>query len=250
MQPNFVSYLGLVNAIKELNHNVNVKPNQKLVTMPILMSNVVFFFKFKKGAKNMYNILIHSNKAIPTGRLKWTNIFNYLGDKEWSIIFQTPFISTKDTKIKWFQTRLNHNILGTNSLLNKIDNSHSNKCSFCKTNEETIEHLLWECSKTQTLIYEFENYLQGKNIFLDFNKASFLLGYHSNRRINIPNNNVLMWIKYYIYKSKMQDSVLTLPSLINHMKTYFLQAKSSALMTNEKDSFLDQWKHISKLFEE
>ena len=105
-------------------------------------------------------------------------------------------MSTNDRKITWFQTRINHFILGTNSLVSKITVSVNDRCTFCKSQIETIEHLFWECEKTQNLLVQFEALIETKQIQLNYNKQSFILGY-SSRNINIllKNNQFLLWLK-------------------------------------------------------
>lgn len=57
-------------------------------------------------------------------------------------LFYKPFRITKDTKMQWFQTRINHKILATNKFLCKIKITDDSKCFFCKVSEETIEAII------------------------------------------------------------------------------------------------------------
>ena len=105
------------------------------------------FYKNTKGGKDRYNsIMIKDKIETPTGKQKWNIIF-HLKDSDWKIIFKSPFKTTctSDRNMTWFQTRINHSILGTNSRVSKITNTTNNRCSFCDSNIETIEYLLWEC---------------------------------------------------------------------------------------------------------
>ena len=247
IQFNFIQYLGMVKVIQEFITNNNTVILNK-ITFPILPNTVSFFYKHSKGAKDMYNILISNKLTTPTGKVKWNNTFN-LEDKNWNTIFKLPFIATKDTKIRWFQTRINHNIIGTNSLLHKIDPTQSDKCSFCGTHIETIEHIFWYCEKTQNLLIEFENKLGILNINLSYNKASFLFGMYLNSKIDIGKNLILLWLKYYIYKSKQQKASLNLSSALTHLKTYYELTKTSYIIENSVHKFDIIWKQFSNLFQ-
>ena len=55
-----------------------------------------------------------------------------------------PFKITKDSTVQWFQSRINHKILATNTLSYKMKLIGDPKCTFCNKRDETIEHLLWE----------------------------------------------------------------------------------------------------------
>ena len=67
------------------------------------------------------------------------------------ILDLTPRALTGD---QWFQTRINHMILGTNAM--KI--TQSPLCSFCRETDETSEHLFWECDHVQSLLQSIDNY--------------------------------------------------------------------------------------------
>ena len=87
-----------------------------------------------------------------------------------------PFKITKCTKLRWFQTCINHKILATNKFLYQIKTIDSPNCSFCSTNEESIEHLFWKCSKTQQFLKEVTEKFQEMNISLILNESNFILG--------------------------------------------------------------------------
>ena len=71
---------------------------------------------------------------------------------------------TKCINLRWFQTTINHRILTINKLFfHMID---SPKCSFCGNDDETIDPLLWKCSKTQLFIQEMARRFQDMSIIL------------------------------------------------------------------------------------
>ena len=74
-------------------------------------------------------------------------------------------------------------------------------CTFCQREEETIEHILWECEYVQAFLNEFELYVEQKtNLQLVFTKKSFILGIlEINKGIQ---NTLILWLKYYIYTAR------------------------------------------------
>ena len=70
----------------------------------------------------MYDVL-NMNKEIPTGKQTWNNTvintYNFQ-EKDWKKIYSCmyPFKTTQYSQLRWFQIRINHNILVTNKLLN------------------------------------------------------------------------------------------------------------------------------------
>ena len=103
---------------------------------------------------------------------------------------------TNDVKVQWFQYRITHRILGTNSLLNKMKITNDPLCSLCKQSDETLEHLFWECQISKTIIDE----MLPRQSFPFIDKTTFLLGYLTKSASTI--NNVILFLKLYLYKCK------------------------------------------------
>ena len=60
-------------------------------------------------------------------------------------VYNLPYMITKDCNLRWFQHKLVHRILASNTYLYKIGLKEIDFCSFCKTNPEILEHLFYEC---------------------------------------------------------------------------------------------------------
>ena len=120
--------------------------------------------------------------------------FNFnLNNTDWQNIFSIPFKMFKETKMVWFQTRINHSILGTNSLLHKIDKQYSDKCHACSSEVETIVHV-WECTKTQEFLIDFEERLDTLHISINYNNLTFLFGFYDKGIGNNAKNTILVWL--------------------------------------------------------
>ena len=131
-----------------------------------------------KGAQDIYRLL-RKTKDTPTGKISWNKKCS-LTDNEWNKIYIEPFKITKDTVIQWFQTRINHKILATNTFLSKIKLTNDPKCTFCKKFDETIEHLLWDCECVQKIVTELIHWLSQHDIHITTDKKSFLFGLFPN----------------------------------------------------------------------
>ena len=140
---------------------------------------------------------------------------------------------TEDTKLRWFQSRINHKILGTNSNLYKLKIVQDPNSSFGCNEIETIEHILWECVYTQTLLMELDHFLENNNIVLGYNKETLILGLHQAKTTAIPDNIIPMNIKYYVYKTKLEKKMLSLPSLLNYLNLYFQTIKLTAITSGK-----------------
>ena len=60
--------------------------------------------------------------------------------------------SIQDNELIWFQYRVIHKILGTNSLLYKMKKFNSHLCRLCQETEEIETHLFYQCKIAANLI--------------------------------------------------------------------------------------------------
>jgi len=84
-------------------------------------------------------------------------------------------------------------------------------CTFGKTNEESLEHLLFFCKKTEFFWKEVVSWLGIlKNERVDFSLIDVLFGKFDLDEDFIVINHILLLAKFYIYGSKLDN---TKPSL-------------------------------------
>ena len=101
----------------------------------------------------------------PTAQHKWAVEYEAEtcsnGDIDRKQNYSMPFKCTIETKCHYFQFRFIHKVLPTNEYLSKIGIKDNEKCSFCKTNVETMKQLMWNCKWVST----FWNWLTSLDIF-------------------------------------------------------------------------------------
>ena len=60
-------------------------------------------------------------------------------------------------------------------------------------------HVLHEIvKKPQEFLITFEQKLYSLHISINYNKATFLLGFYCKVKVNIAQKTILIWLKYYI----------------------------------------------------
>ena len=151
VKTNFLEYGAVINALKKSCKH-SLKDNKTQVQRPFKPFNFEIVTLDIKGSRRLYDILISSKEVKRKYIVKWENILNISYNfKQWSTFFLIPFKCTSNIKLRWFQFRLTHRILGVNSFLAKIGVKGSNLCTFCKETEETISHLFCECPTTLKL---------------------------------------------------------------------------------------------------
>jgi len=93
----------------------------------------------RKGTKAIRNLLRQNTRLLPKAVAKWNNTFLGL---DWLAVYSSLKNSTSDTKLKWFQYRILHSVLTTNDYLYKRKVIDTDRCTCCKTEKETVRHLL------------------------------------------------------------------------------------------------------------
>ena len=240
IRTNFLTYQTIRSKIAEYLRKKNFKFSHK-VPFPNLPQNIQIFLQKKKGTKPMYTYLT-GNSTKPTAQRKWAEKGFQLNSKEWENIYRSPFYTTKNPKLHWLQFRVNHRIIATNNFLTKIGKINNPICYFCETERETLEHLFWECSKTQHLIEEFKRLTEAYNIIIQFNKTEFILGYYTTRcQSQSMDNYILLLMKFYIYKSRCSNEPLSLNRFRDEIKKAYRTGKYAASITNSVEQYKQPW---------
>ena len=131
-----LDYFGCLNMINSFvrKYSINIKSNQfkKESKVVSLLTGAL------KGAKPIYNAFLGEGQK-PRACEKWENI---LGKEiDWKSIF-LGVNNIKEIKLKWFQVKICHRILVTNSILLHMNITDSDKCNFCLREKDTILHYL------------------------------------------------------------------------------------------------------------
>ena len=249
---NFLQYASISRSIQKY-ITESTRPCES-PSRPFIPFNLKVILKCKKGAKLYYNMLLNSDSSCKsTGRKKWEEIFEF-SDQIWGRIYKLPFQVTKESKLQWFQYRINQYILTTNSYLYRAGIVDSPYCARCNTELETIEHALWECDIVQNFLDEFCSMLDSLYIPLAFNKEMFIFGlYHNQHGIhNTVDNYILLIIKHYIYKTRclLQPlSIIGLKKLIinNYNVLKFIAINKDAHYFQSFQNVWNKWKLLIEI---
>ena len=224
IRTNYLVYHGIVLAIKTYMKALKLSESDLYrLQGPLIPFNLLIFFKSPKGSKDMYNVLI-SNYINPKCEEKWSHQLN--NNYNWKQIYNMSFDTTKSSKLQWFQYRIIHRIIGTNDFLFKIKVKQSDKCSFCKEDKETIEHIFWSCPKVSELWEQLNSWIfDTTQIELPLNLEIILFGILQRTEKNCVRNLILLLTKFYIYRTKMCEDPLNIVALKNYLKENLLTEK-------------------------
>lgn len=202
---NFVIYEGLLAAIRKYLQSLKLSTFPSHLEQPVCPSWVCLIIQHQKGCRDIYDVLIEGN-VVPTSKSKWETELTLYRGFEWNKIYKMPFLCSKDTNLQWFQYRINHRILATNSLLFKMNIKNTDVCSFCSEESETLIHLFWNCRFVQAFWRQFKSLLASKNIILarDFTLEIILLG---STKYDTVLNLLIQKAKQFIYRKKCEDNI-------------------------------------------
>ena len=139
-------------------------------------------------SKQFYDVLIREKYERPLSTFRIQNRY-LVSDKELSLARSSIFTTTIDVRYREFQFKVLNNILILNYKLYKMKLINSPLCTFCKSENETTEHLFWNCTLTKV----FWNELSKELIMFDFSfltEQAVILGllikYCWNDSLNVP----------------------------------------------------------------
>ena len=109
----------------------------------------------------MYNMLICNLYKEHKCVQKWKEVLN-LEDFNMESIFTRTTKVTKDTRVRWFQYRLIHRILPTNTFLFQINIFDSPLCRFCNLENETYTctHLFNKCNIVKKFLTDVKQWVE------------------------------------------------------------------------------------------
>ena len=196
--------------------------------------------KQKKGCRNIYDVFIQSTKGTDpdiNAHSKWEDEFGQQFGS-WKGVYNTIYQCTSDSSLLDFQYRIIHRSLVTNVSLVKFHIQESELCSYCRQEQETIQHLFVDCSQTSTLWLSLQTWLNSilnlRNP-LNLTATDILLG---PQKPNFELINLIMLLtKKYIYQMKFSTQNLTIETLKAVLKYRFNIEKCIAKRNNKFDKF-------------
>ena len=117
----------------------------------------------KLNSKELYLIQLTRDFCKPTSQIYFEKHFNDCV-LDWKYIYVVPRIVISHPYTSYFQYKVLNNVLILNEKLFSFGISETSQCSFCKQNNETIEHLFCHCFVSKALWNDLNNFFE--NLFL------------------------------------------------------------------------------------
>ena len=170
---------------------------------------------------NQHNHAHHYNKNKGDEKRKFAI---QITNKQWQNSFKNVIATTSDTKLRWLQFRILHNILTTNYSVSKFKREQTPLCEFCNLQNETIHHLFWQCEKVKLFWQELQHIINRRckhshNFKID--EKLVFLGKSETVKTDKICELILLLAKFYIYRCKVQSNKLSLPLFTKELYTRY-----------------------------
>ena len=241
---NFIEFLSIRSAVLNFVRKNRTFELQKIFGpfKPIMFELIV---KSRKGGKDMYKVLTF-NSFFTSGVQKWSNLINPSDINKWRDIHKSiKYI--QDPKMKWFQYRINRNILTTNKTACQMRIRDDPNCTFCKNSIESITHLFWDCPLVKELYQKLNDLLINCDIQINLNsKKMVILGPYKQNVESL----IIVSLKYYIYLTKCKESSPNLQSYILYLKSLYQTYRYALNASNKIELFHSKYASLGILFDE
>lgn len=159
------------------------------------------------GAKATYQLINEAKDTVCTAYTRWqegieeTTISN---PDEWREVCNNPFRANRETKIQSLHYKIIHRIFPCGTYLCRVRVRDSDWCQFCDATD-SITHHLYRCDKVRPFWDSLSRWFrQQVDLYLDqLTAKEIILGLPKGAHQRDAINDILLSIKFYIYRQKM-----------------------------------------------
>lgn len=244
LRTNFLLYEGIVSALRRYRDKFEYMSE---VDSVFEMENKVWLC-IEAGNKAVKNMLTETG-TLPTAVERWNSTFEEL---DWKKIFMKNFSSTRDTQLRWFQSRLLHRILPTKCYLHKLEIEDSPLCIYCHQEEETINHLFWHCDVVQTFWGQLWSLLLFHCTHCDrftLTEKLVIFGWTETTKTDVVIDFILLIAKFFIWKCRFQNVHPVLDNFVHLLKYRYKIERTAACCRGTIVDFEKAWLPYSALID-
>ena len=202
----------------------------------------------EKGTQNIYKVLLPTNEYSHLDE-RWRK--EGIENIDWHKVYKIIDKSLPCTKLKWIQFRIVNKIITTNKSISKFNPGQTPLCTFCKSADETIIHLFYDCHKVREFWEEFQNRMNLKCPDVRFEnipKQVILLGTATNFYTTPVFDLILILAKLYIYRQKVSVKNFYVESFVEDIKMFYLAETFKATTEGTKHIHDVKWANFLPLF--
>lgn len=238
----FLCYSSLIRSLPFQNDNINAVQQS---IHPILPCKIAILSRKNNTSRLAYNefvIALEERKGNPPNQTsverKWCRDIGCVHEGTLRDIRQ----STRNTHLQTFHYRIVNRIISTNTFLFRIGKGETPLCTFCNSNDETLYHILWDCSTIQNYLKDITFFKETYNITINFTVEGWFFPRVSEQsRLNIL---IITIIKLVIFRSKYKKQPPSIEHFHSLLKLEAENEETCAIRKNAFDKFLQKWENM------
>ena len=200
----------------------------------------------KKGCSRLYSKIKDSNVDILDSIVdKWSAI--NIDSMSLSRSFSKHHIHYKDTYLKYLQFRTLHHRFYTNEKLLVMGLVQSELCSMCKSEVDSIEHMLLECQHSRSLWDNVSLWIRELGM-QDYNLTAsrIIIGDLENA---IAINSIILHTKKVIYNAKKKEQKPNIVNVKHEVKNFYYQEKYRQYIKGKRVQFDKQYNLLNLYYD-
>ena len=235
---NFLEWAGLRYSVPLVLRSVYHNPDHTALN-PSFKIDCGLYDVTKKKSKDYYSLFVRKKACFPNNTRKLKCEFN-LTDEVLKKAFSLPHSVALEPYVKAFQFKVLNSILYTNSKLHKIGYLADDLCTFCKRESETMQHLFYDCSYSNSFWKEFElYYLSLTQQRIHLNLKDILIGLLTPE---LPLLNYLLLIgKIYLWACRRNKELPSIRGFKSKVQLKYETEKYICTKNNNLDMFRKKW---------
>lgn len=247
-RPMITLYYGLrqcINSVFNIDSFTNLHTCFPMI--PLLVQTVT---RDKSGTKNIYAYFISEMYQKPGALSKWDAELDVVKtEAEWQEVLLNSVICTDDIQLRWFQMRITHRIITTNTFLCRIGVLDANLCSFCQSEPERIVHLFCSCPVVRDFWSDITRLISGSIgvvVNMDFSTIIFGNLGKENEAINI----IILLAKKHIYNRKLNHQLPSIVFFKKQLHAYYSIERFRHRCGGRTEVFNNRWAAWADIFNE
>ena len=154
--------------------------------------------------------------------------------------FKKLYAASVSTRVRYFQFKLIHRILGNNEKLFRWGIKSNNMCDLCDNDVETYVHLFCDCPKVKPFWRDVQIWILNETgASVDLSSKEILLGTPETLPPIYDLFNMIA--KMYIYSCKINNSQPSIQGFTNRLMNIKQTEKYIAVKNNKLKQFNEKW---------
>ena len=121
-------------------------------------------------------------------------------------------------------------------------------CGYCNNGEETIIHLMCDCTEVKTLWIDLKSFVSRQiQVDLDIDPRLILFGYHKQDTNHLVLNIIYLVTKKYIFDCYRKKDKPQLSILLRKFQRVYIEQECLSYINSKETIFQKRWSKVKTL---